>query len=71
MYEARAYKIWYEDAPETYVGSTKQQLCKRMSNHRSCARTGKSKVYKWMWENGLRKFKHVLLESRLVSCYDE
>ena len=74
QYEAKVYKIWYEDAPdEIYVGSTKRTLAQRMGDHRKSApkNNGTSLIYETMRRKGINNFQYVLLGSCMVSNMDE
>ncbi len=55
---SRVYKIVNDVDNLVYIGSTRQILCKRMTNHRDRAVNGlETKLYKHMRENGFEHFK--------------
>ena len=59
---SRVYKIVNDVDDLVYIGSTKQILCKRMTNHRDRAKQGnESKLYNHMKENGFQRFKILLV----------
>ncbi len=70
-YKINVYKIWWDGKDDLYVGSTRQRLCTRMTEHRrNCKKGIQYKIYGAMRINGYR-FSYVLLESYEVSCKDE
>ena len=73
QYEIKVYKIWYADAPDDiYVGSTKLSLSRRMVEHRSVAKRGKtSLIYTTMRAKGINNFEYCMLGSCMVSNMDE
>jgi group I intron endonuclease len=72
-YIVRIYKIVNSVTDDTYVGSTKQALCKRMGTHRYHSKIGRRAplYYQYFQVLGVENFKIVLLESCEVSCRDE
>lgn len=74
-YEVRAYKIFWDDCDDTYVGATKATLAKRMAGHRIYCRKQVGEIpyelYRVMAEKGDRNFKYVLVATRMVSNSDE
>ena len=70
-YEIRCYKIWWENNPEMYVGSTKQRLSMRMCEHRADAKKGKTqKIFEAIRKYGY-DFNYVMLESFTINNSDE
>jgi hypothetical protein len=72
-YEIKVYKIWYEDCPEEfYIGSTKMGLSRRMAEHRSKVKSGRtSTIYSLMRTKGINNFKYVQVASCMVENIDE
>lgn len=72
-YEIKCYKIWWENNPEAgeYVGSTKEILSSRMTNHRAGAKREKPlKIFQAIRKYGY-DFNYVMLESCMVNSTDE
>lgn len=66
------YKIFWGDSPEFYVGSSKQKLSNRMTEHRKrCKKGNDSKLYKFMEEKGVNSFQYTLLATHSVISIDE
>ena len=55
------YKISNTDNDKLYIGSTKNDLTKRLCQHKCCCKIGKSKLYQAMREIGTEKFNIELL----------
>ena len=71
-YPIYVYKIFWSDCEEFYIGSTKEKLCKRMSNHRNNCKRGKQfKLYNFMREKGTNTFQYVLISTHNVCSKDE
>jgi group I intron endonuclease len=64
MNTGRVYKIYNTaDMNKIYVGSSKQTLTKRLAEHKSCAKLGRtSKIYNYIREKNYENFRIVLLE---------
>ncbi len=69
MFTARVYKLCNSIDDEVYIGSTKQKLGQRFSEHKSRAKKGKKNmlIYNHMRELGIEKFYIELLEEKEVS----
>jgi hypothetical protein len=60
---AKIYMIVNDVDLQVYVGSTKQELSKRMTDHRRMSETGVSNMYKHMRLLGVDKFHIILREA--------
>ena len=68
----RIHKIWSLETPEIYVGSTCQELYKRMSKHRCEARTrGVFRLHQGMSRLGCKAFSIELIENNPCSNMTE
>lgn len=71
MYPIKIYKIVNDCDDEIYVGSTRNKLSKRMSCHRTCAKTLNNTVYVKMRELGVEHFRIVLIATYEVDNCEE
>ena len=70
-YQGRIYRIINDIDHLAYIGSTTQQLCVRMAEHRRNARKGsKHPIYKHMRKLGIDHFKILLLQN-IDNCTKE
>lgn len=73
--DCKIYKLVLKGGDELndmYIGSTCRPLCKRMSDHRSNARVGKtSKVYQWMRDVGIENIEIVLVANCPCENYEQ
>ena len=72
----KVYKLISDETNFIYVGSTTQQLSKRLYEHKDNAKRGKSKVYETMRDVGIDTFRIVLInefpcENKEQLCKEE
>ncbi len=73
MYLCKVYKLCNSNDDEIYIGSTKQKLGQRFSEHKSRAKKGKKNmlIYDHMRKLGIDKFYIELLEEKEVANKQE
>jgi hypothetical protein len=71
--EVSVYKIYFDDYPDFYIGSTCQTIRRRFGVHKSYCKTGKDKsLYNFIREHGGWEIvKHEIIHIELVSCRRE